>query len=235
MKYKLHIAYANRPDLAREAAESARDIGNIHLWPNGENPELTGLPPHIVEEHILPPLAPVSVINMMIQSSWDDDIMFWMHNDGWARPGVAKRLLRFVTDLHNSDRKWGVVWTLYDVLCCFNMKMVREVGYWDPMFFQYTGDMDYYHRIRRAGWDIVEFGPGVVHRDGSSTDPNVGEGGVSRLDAMRSGSITVKTDKQLRLRTEFREQSRFDKDYYKFKWGGLPEKEVFKKPFEDKQ
>jgi hypothetical protein len=64
VKYKLHMAYANREDLAREAVASVQAIGNIHVWPNGDNPIGLGLPAHVAEEHWLPPMAPVSMINL---------------------------------------------------------------------------------------------------------------------------------------------------------------------------
>jgi hypothetical protein len=106
VKYKLHMAYANREDLAREAVASVQAIGNIHAWPNGESCPIGDLP-GATEVHYLPPMAPVSIINLLIQSSWNDDVMFWMHNDALALPGVAKRVLTAVEELHASDKKLG--------------------------------------------------------------------------------------------------------------------------------
>lgn len=215
MKYKLHIAWANNEELTRAAVASAADIGNIHLWPNNGAGVLTDLP--VVKQTVLPEITPVSVINMMIQSSWDDDVMFWMHNDGFARPGIAQKFLETVTAHHldPNDEKWGAIFTKYDVLCAFNMKAVREVGYWDAMFFQYTADPEYYGRMARAGWRFVNnpemWGDGVEHR----------------------GSMTVRTDKLFNFRTQWRERTRFDKKYYEFKWGGQIGHETFSKPFED--
>ena len=211
MKYKLHMAYANRFDLAVEACASVERIGNIHLWPNGE-PEPDCAIAHIDEVHHMPPMAPVSLINCMIKESWDDDVMFWMHNDALALPGVDKRVINKVHELHASDKKWGVLFTHYDVLCAFNMKCVREIGYWDPMFFQYTADVEYYHRMNAAGWSFEEFGPGVVHRNGPYTPG----------DREDDGSATVRSDPTFNLRTRFREESLFDKRYFELKWGALP-------------
>lgn len=213
MKYKLHIAYANREDLAREAIDSARDIGNIHLWPNGGAEALDGV--SVTKQTVLPLLTPVCVINMMIQSSWDDDVMFWMHNDAFARPGVAADFLKSVEALAASDKKWGVCFTTYDVLCAFNMKAVREVGYWDPMFFQYTADPDYYHRLTAGGWELLNW-------------EKAHEGGVEHR-----GSMTVRSDKLFNHFVQWRERDKFDKRYYAFKWGGSIAHETFKTPFED--
>jgi hypothetical protein len=224
VKYRLHMAYVNREDLAREAVESALDIGNIHLWPNGDNADQLGNIPGVTAIHRMPPMAPVSLINCMIKTSWDDDVMFWMHNDALALPHVANNVLTRVRELHASDKKWGVLWTLYDVLCAFNMKMIREVGYWDPMFFQYTADMDFYHRVRKAGWSIEEgFREGIAHRIGP----------IQPGDPTDNGSATVRSDPSHKRRIQFRES--FDKDYYKFKWGGLPGQETFDLPFNGRQ
>jgi hypothetical protein len=125
MKYKLHIAYRNREDLTREAVASVRDIGNSHLWPNN-GAQALDLPD--IEQHVLPDMSPVSVINMMTQASWDDDVMFWAHNDCFAHPGAAADFLKATEELFVSDKKWGVHFSLYDTLCAFNMRAVREIG-----------------------------------------------------------------------------------------------------------
>jgi len=205
VQYKLHIAFASRPDMVDDAVESVDAIGNIHLWPNGDNWQyLRTRCVGLADVHRLPPMAPVSIINLLLHKSWDDDVMFWMHNDAYAKPGVAKRLLQHVTDLHNSDKKWGAVFTHYDVLCALNMKAVREIGFWDPMFFQYTADVEYYGRMRAAGWEIDEstFGKDDVEH--------------------RQGSITVQSDPSFNYRTQWRERTNFDKNYHVLKWGSWP-------------
>lgn len=224
MKYKLHMAYANRADLAAEAYDSVVDaIGaaHIHVWPNGINGDTLKTPRirNTSQVHRLPPMAPVSIINLLIHESWHDDVMFWMHNDALALPGVAERILAKVEELHNSGKKWGALFTHYDVLCAFNMAAVRDIGYWDPMFFQYTADPEFYHRMRKGGWSIEEFGPGVLHRVG---EPRVG---------VDDGSVTVRSDPLFNLRTQWRESTGFDKDYYRLKWGGLPGAEKYDRPF----
>lgn len=212
MKSKLHIAYANRPDLTLEALASTREIGNVHLWPNNGAPDIAV--PDDVTVRRLPAMSPIDVINMMIQSSWDDDVMFWAHNDAFCHPGVAREFFDIVEAQHNSTEKWGVYFSLYDILCAFNMEAVREVGYWDPMFFQYTADPDYYHRMTIGGWPIKQWPEG---RDG-------------RVE--HRGSMTIRSDKEFNHRVQWREKTKFDKNYYALKWGGLPGAETYPRPFE---
>jgi hypothetical protein len=157
----------------------------------------------------------------MIHESWHDDVMFWMHNDALALPGVAERVLAKVEELHASDKKWGVLFTMLRRAVRFNMKAVREIGYWDAMFFQYTADPEYYHRMRLAGYSIEEFGPGVVHRTGAYKEG----------DRQDDGSATVRSDPLFNYRTQWRESTGFDKAYYRLKWGGNPGAETYDRPF----
>lgn len=239
MKYKLHCLFANRPDLLRQAVEQVRPIGNIHIWPNNGAAD-----PQIPDTtvHMLPPIAPVSAINLMIQSSWDDDVMFWMHNDAFVMPGVAEQFLDAVRNLHQiSDERWGVYFTCYDVLCAFNMRAVRDVGYWDPMYFQYTADVDYYHTLHKAGWPSRDFGPGVLHLSGNASappeafaiPPDALPHERARISAMNQGggSATVQNDSLFNQRVQFRAASGFDKRYYALRWGGPEGAEAYDRPF----
>lgn len=209
MKYKLHIPFGSRLDLLEEAIGSVRDIGNIHLWADGiKCPEYENITVH--EPGLV---SIVSLINMCIQSSWDDDVMFLCHNDIFAKPGVAKRMLDFTENAWRTDDKWGLILSHYDTLAAFNMKAVHDVGPWDPMYFQYTADVDYYRTLRAAGWHELNSGLSdeIVHH----------------------GSQTVKSDPLFNHRTQFRNRTDFDGRYYEFKWGGRPGQEKFKKPFEN--
>lgn len=236
MKYKLHCLYANREDMMRRAVEQVRDIGNIHLWPNG-NAHDPGVPDTTV--HMLPPISIVSAINLAIQSSWDDDLMYWMHNDAFVMPGVAKEFRERCEA--EADAQWGVYFTCYDVLCCFNMRAVREVGFWDPMYFQYTSDVDYYRTLHVSGWPCRDFGPGVLHLSGNMTAPaeaqTIPAGAPAheraRISAMQlgGGSATIRADSLFNMRTQFRASTGFDKAYYEMKWGGPEGKEHWTKPF----
>lgn len=210
MKYKLHIPFGSRFDLLREAVESVRDIGNIHLWADGidcprDIPDVTIHEPGLV--------SIVSLINMCLHDSRDDDVAFLCHNDAFAKPGVAKQFLAFVKNAFQHTSQWGIALTHYDVLCAFNMAAVQEVGPWDPMYFQYHADVDYYRTLRAAGWRELDSGlkEGVIHH----------------------GSQTVKSDPLFNHRTRFRNRTNFDHMYYNFKWGGGPGQEKFSRPFQN--
>jgi hypothetical protein len=209
MKYKLHIPFGSRTDLVEEAVSSARDIGNIHLWASGidcpDIPDVTKHEPGLV--------TIVSLINMCLKESWDDDVMFLMHNDAFAKEGAAKKMLEFTENAWKTDPKWGMVFSHYDVLCAFNMKAVHEVGVWDTMYFQYRADVDYYHGLKKAGWHELNSGLNdeIIHH----------------------GSTSIKSDALFNHRTQFRNRRDFDSQYYVFKWGGPPGGEKFQKPFQD--
>jgi hypothetical protein len=195
----------NREDLTRDAVASARPIGNIHLWPNNGAGALD-LPD--VTQHVLPPISAVAVINMMIQASWDDDVLFWAHNDMRCPPDTAQKFLGRATEKFLDDAKWGVLFSTYDVLCCFNMKMIRDVGYWDPFFHQYVADVDYYRRMKLKDWS-EEYYLSVEHRNG--------------------GSSTIKDDPIFNERIQI--AARFGHEYYAAKWGGNQGREQFTTPF----
>jgi hypothetical protein len=222
MRYQLHIAYRNRLDLLRDAMGSLRDIGNFHIWPNNgapslPNPEVDIDIPVGTKITPLPDISPISVINMMMHSSVQqgDDVMFWAHNDCFAEPGAAAEFKAATEQLHASGTKWGVYFSLYDILCAINVKAIKEVGYFDPMFFQYTADVEYYYRMKRSGYAVETWLPG---RDGR---------------IKHRGSMTVRSDGVFNYATQWRERTRFDKNYYALKWGAAPGGELFAEPFQD--
>lgn len=225
MKHKLHIPFAGREDLLRDAVASVEDIGTVHVWCDGV-PAPKDIP-RVDEWKQLPPMPYTSVHNTMFQYSLDsgDEVMFVMHADGRARPGVARLLREYVQLLLNQgDRDWGVIFTHYDVLCAFNMKAVRTVGFFDPMFYFYMGDCDYYYRMRKAGFRQIELGAdGVEHRCEPQADVAPFKDGV--------GSATIKSNAQFNHIIQWRHMTKVDEEYYRFKWGGDPEHETFNHPY----
>jgi len=216
MRYKVHVTFAaRREDLVCRAVESVRDIGNIHVWSDGRpSPSIPG-----VTHHSPGLVGIVPMMNMCIKTSWDDDVMFWMHDDAEARPGIAKEFLEIVRS--RTGQRWGLILTNQDKLCAFNMKAVREVGYWDTMFFQYGADSDYHCRLRLARWGISDSGlqEGVSH------------------NATQTGSETREHggDPLYMHKIQFIDGCEFHNHYYEFKWGGPRGNEVFTRPFaEDK-
>lgn len=208
MKYKLHIPFGSRVDLLRAAVASARDIGNIHLWASGI-PCPRDIPDVEIHEQGL--VSIVSLMNICLHASRDDDVAFFMHNDAEAKPGIAARFRDFVQHAFEGPYKWGIAMTQYDVLCAFNMAAVRDVGPWDPMYFQYWADLDYYRTLRMAGWNELQSG--------------------LYNDIIHHNSATVKSDPLFRYRTTFRDNFGIDGAYYAFKWGGSLHRETFTRPF----
>jgi hypothetical protein len=93
----------------------------------------------------------------------------FMHSDAEATPATVERLLGMADDLEDRGARWGVIFTHYDALCCFNPAAVREVGCWDESFAWYVSDVDFYNCIRWQGWtQEVLSGAEVVHH-GSQT------------------------------------------------------------------
>lgn len=225
MRYKLHIPFAAREDLLADAVASVQAIGNVHVWASGiQMPTCDG----IAECKRLPTLPYTAVHNLMFQYSLDDgdDVMFVMHADGLAKPGIAKMFRDFVATTFAHEKDWGVIFTHYDVLCAFNMAAVKDVGFFDPMFMFYMGDCDYYHRMRKAGWRQIEIGAeGVEHRCEAQSNVAPFKDGV--------GSATIKSDALFNHRIQWRHSTGFDAAYYRLKWGGEPEHETFDRPFQD--
>jgi GT2 family glycosyltransferase len=93
----------------------------------------------------------------------------FMHTDAETTPGTLERLLATAGDLDSRGARWGVIFTCYDALCCFNPAAIREVGCWDESFGWYVADVDYYNRLRWHGWSHEQLdGAEVVHH-GSQT------------------------------------------------------------------
>lgn len=66
---------------------------------------------------------------------------------------------------------WGVAFTFYDVLALFRTAAARVVGEWEPLLPHYHTDIDYYRRVRLAGFRVIStpFAAHVVHHNGGST------------------------------------------------------------------
>jgi hypothetical protein len=214
MKYKVHVTSATRDDLVLRAVESIRDIGNIHLWVDGResSPHNDG-----VEHHSPGRVGIVPMMNMCIKTSWDDDVMFWMHEDAEAAPNVAKQFLDMVTKQINE--RWGVYFTNGDKFCAFNMRAVRQVGWWDVAFLQYNADIDYYRRMTLGHWQVRHSGLEVRHSEHMT-------GSEGRLHA---------GDPDYMRKIQFTDFTQFAHHYYEFKWGGGRGQERFVRPFNEDQ
>ena len=110
-------------------------------------------------------LAPCSVLRLPYETAFtrmqnamikkaraaNAQYLLFMHSDARAHDKeVLPDLLSFM------GGKTGVAFTNYDALCCFDMRCVRDVGFWDESYSWYSSDCDYYHRIRQQGWAVTE-------------------------------------------------------------------------------
>lgn len=210
MRYKLHIPFT-RTDSLRDAVESVRDIGNIHVWCGGFELPPLDIPDVTVHHHGA--VSCISLFNMCFHFSRGDDVAFFAHDDMRALPGAAKRLQELTEEARASGEKWGAVFYEGDVLSSFNMAAVRDVGPWDTMFFQYRADGDYCRTLEAAGWKIIR-------------PPHL------PIAVIHEGQGTKRADDLYAYRTDFRAASRFDDNYYRLKWGGDIHREKFSAPFE---
>jgi GT2 family glycosyltransferase len=105
---------------------------------------------------------------------------------------------------------WGIIFTLYDVFACFNLKIVDEIGLWDNNLPWYFADIDYYRRLKLAGFKVIEAGQGVTH----------------------AASQTINSDPRLKFLNGI--TFPLHAAYYKAKWGGEPDHETFTEPFDGK-
>ena len=84
--------------------------------------------------------------------------------------GPFTRLLRAKATSFPADAPAGKVDWVTGAAVMFRLKAVREVGYFDPVFFLYFEEVELMHRMTGAGWGIF-YQPAarVVHHEGMST------------------------------------------------------------------
>jgi GT2 family glycosyltransferase len=176
MKYLLGMGYSNRPDLLHKALASVKPFWErMIVIDNSECCALRNDPARDMGVRIYEPPVPLTfpqMINYLRRLAEEDgcDVVLYMHNDAEAHPGTLEALLRMVESLQRSERKWGAVFTNFDILVAFNMEALRAAGWWDTFFPQYCSDVDYYWRLLLAGYDHINSGLGVKHHnDGAST------------------------------------------------------------------
>ena len=107
-----------------------------------------------------------------------------------------------------EQRRWGVLFTNYDVLCLHNTPLVRSIR-WDPYLPLYYTDVDYYRRLQLAGLELIETGLPVEHQEGGST--------------CRKADVA--------LQTYVESSYPAWRHYYIQKWGGERGQERFHTPF----
>ena len=132
---------------------------------------------------------------------------FFMHADAEDNEGILDKLF----DMAMIQRdKWGVIFTNYDALACFNTEAMQAIGGWDEGFEWYHSDADTYRRLRLAGYPTLESNLRVRH------DP----------------SQTLKSDPRIARKVNAGFAARCER--YRAKWGGNLGAEVYEVPWNGK-
>jgi len=207
----LYIPFVNRRDLLDKAVASARVIENaVHVIDNSTEGINDTFPPF----HRLRPVVPLTfaqtqnwMLAMAAETNPPAPFYLFMHSDAEAGEGTVQKLIDMAYNLSSNRRKWGAIFTAYDALAAFNTAAFRHVGGWDQYLEWYCSDNDMYHRLRLAGYEIVESGLPVEH----------------------TPSQTLNSDSIVRLKVDLMVPCR--QAYYAAKWGGAPGNEIYATPF----
>jgi hypothetical protein len=130
-----------------------------------------------------------------------------MHSDAVIPEGAVDKLFEKAREIDASGRKWGVIYTFYDIMAVYNPLAAEDVGGYDTVFPAYFSDCDYYRRLRLAGWETIDTGIEVGH----------------------IGSQTINSDPELKALNNI--TFPLYRQYYIAKWGGEPGHETFASAF----
>lgn len=105
------------------------------------------------------PLTYVQSFNYAIKlaKGWGLDFFITMHDD--ARLTSQTDIYRFIDYAKKqfaSNPKLGWIGTNYDVLACWRLEMVSDVGEMDTFLPYYGGDCDYFIRVIKNGWECID-------------------------------------------------------------------------------
>lgn len=130
-----------------------------------------------------------------------------MHNDAIIPEGACEKLLDYARKINQENERWGIIYTLHDILCVYNAKVFADIGGYDTNFAAYFSDNDYFRRMELAGWTRI----------------------VSGIEVGHVGSQTINSDPLLRHVNSI--TFPLYREYYRAKWGGVPDQERFTHPF----
>ena len=202
----LFIPYVNRPDLLEKALASVGRVNEVQTLVLNNS----GEPLNILYQREPPvPLTFAQTQNWMLKMAEELNAPFYlfMHSDAEAVADTVLRLVSMAKALTVQGRRWGTVFTAYDALAAFNTDAMRAIEGWDTMLSWYLADCDCYRRLRMAGYELIDSGLPVKHTPSQTlnSDP------------------TIK--RNVNLEVPFRHS------YYRAKWGGDNEHEVYERPF----
>ena len=204
------VPYVNRPDLLKRCLDSL----SIRLTtePVVINNSGEGMPEEFHHYTIITPGRSMtfsqtqnSMLELAVTAK--KPFYFFIHADAEDNEGILDKLF----DMAMIQRdKWGVIFTSYDALACFNTEAMQAIGGWDEGFEWYTSEVDTYRRLRLAGYPTLESGLRVKH----------------------TPSQTLNSDPAIRSRVTAGYAKRLER--YRLKWGGDAGNEKFEVPFDGK-
>jgi predicted O-methyltransferase YrrM len=166
----LGMFYTNNFPLFKEAINSVKERCDIYVLDNSKNNDLYEGVDGVT--FVFTPTVPLSFTQ---SQNWlrrlaivrKEKYYLYMHSDG----KVESHLKEFIDYVEKCPSNWGAIFTFYDILAAFNTTAVKIVGEWDTNFPHYFSDVDYYTRIKRAGFECIgtEFGAYVKHQLPSAT------------------------------------------------------------------
>lgn len=212
MDFAAFCPYVNRLDLLARVVSSTADAGiKLHVINNSGDSHLELHPALIINPPV--PLSFTQSMNFefLLTEEFGKKFCLHMHSDAIVTPASIKALLEKAREIDASGKKWGVIFSLYDIMAIYNPVAAKDVGGYDTNFSAYFSDNDYYRRLQLAGWELVESGITVGH-------------GVDG-----AGSQTINSDPYLKYVNGI--TFPLYRAYYAAKWAGEPGKEHFDVPF----
>jgi len=211
----IYIPFINRLDLLDRAVASIRAHWK-HLVILDQSDEGIGArwDAEVAVYRMAPRLQFSAMMNWAADLGRERGVRYlcFMHNDAECVADAAATALQIARE--RDDGQLGVLLTNYDAFSVFVLSTLRRVGCWDESFPWYVSDVDFYHRVRRAGLRIENAGDcALVRHDTSQTWQ-----AMPRADAEKS----------------VHRVTRWAHDHYRHKWGGDPGHEVHTVPYNEK-
>lgn len=216
--FAAYTFYVNRPELLARAIDAFSDLQHDLTVVNNSGKKFVekseGDGPYFVANDVFEPLVPLSYsqsMNWMLQdaNAKGVDFIIHFHSDAFStNPLAVKQLLTYARNDKANGLRRGLWWTFYDILFALNVEALNEIGGWDTNFNSYFVDQDLKRRLRLSGWECHD-----THIEGISHE----------------GSATINSDPKLKLIHSL--MFPLTRLFYLAKWGGDPEKETYKQPY----
>ncbi len=208
--FAAYVFYVNRPDLLARSVCSFPELSDdLTIVDNSA----VNVPSTVFGKAFKPPvpLSYTQSMNWMLKDATErgKDFIIHFHSDATSSNSKAVlELLDYCRRMKAEGRRWGCLWTFYDILWAVNPLAMNDIGGWDTNFKDYFCDQDVRRRLNLAGWETIDTNiQGINHE----------------------GSATINSDPKL----QFLNGQTFPlySDYYAKKWGGAPGHERYQVPF----